>query len=531
MFLKSLFLWKIRAVRKPYVRIIVMKKKKSDKVEKISSGLEKTVQFVGKFFYVLATLAVFFVFFRVYQFKFVYWDDHVHLFMNSYLQPFTFSSLWHFWTHGFEGFYIPVTYTVWGVLEALFGLNPAVFHFTNVILHLANCFLVFNLFQLILTKTGQNSPPHKRAELMFSAAAGALLFTLHPIQVESVAWATGMKDVLCTFLSLLSIRNCLEKSTLKGFVFFVLALLAKPSAIVIPFVLLVIETLILKKDRREVFRRFAPWLPLLLPVCLVMMFLQPSSKLEFVPPVWFRPFIISDTYGFYFLKLLLPVSLTPVYGRTPEVLLQSKMFYYTWTIPAAVILSALLVRRKRSWILGSILFFIVSIAPVSGLIPFSHQLISTVCDRYLYFPLIGLCLGFSFWVYELITESFKLKQQIILAGAACLLTVFGLLSTVQVQKWENDDVLFPYMESVTPDVAIIYGNYGISLIQRNEVSGSLKQFYRATQLKDDPDYLNDLGIVLARVGKTEEAKLAYRKGLSIDPKHQAIIGNLKLIER
>lgn len=477
---------------------------------------------VPDYFPVILVFLNFIIYFQVHSFKFVYWDDHVHLFLNPLLSPFNFKSLWTFWTESYEGFYIPVTYSIWGLIEFFFGLEPSAFHCLNVILHILNCLLLFKIIKRIL---------EKRAFSEFSATSAALvtiLYSVHPLQVESVAWATGMKDLICTFFSFLSIQSHLKDKKSYSTLFFALAILSKPSAITIPVILLLIDTLILGKPVQQTGK--ALWkMFLAIPLFgILMIFLQPEKKLDFIPPFWIRPWMVLDSLSFYLFKWILPFNLTPIYGRTPQFLIQSKEYFWTiWPVPFVFVGLGWL---KKNWLTAGFLIFCIGISPVSGIIPFFHQNISTVCDRYLYFPSIGLFLTLAFVLNQKFWEDSIRVKQIRVFLSVGFIFLLSWMSFFQVKIWEDDDTLFPYAEKLAPQVAIIHGNYGMSLVQRNQVSEALKHFYRSTELSPDPDYYNDLGITLARVGKTEEAKEAYRKGLALNPNHRPIIANLKLIE-
>lgn len=189
------------------------------------------------------------VFVRTVNHDFIIWDDDRNIYENAYISRFSTDGIPHFWKNSFEGLYIPLTYTVWSLLaynageKVNLGAGPtpivsaAKFHLANVFLHLGSVSLVIFLFYLILGRRD-----------LFAAAAGAALFALHPIQVESVAWATGMKDVLSTFLALISVLLYLSYSRALrkkrpavawslyalAFLIYVVALLAKPQLVIIP---------------------------------------------------------------------------------------------------------------------------------------------------------------------------------------------------------------------------------------------------------------------------------------------------------
>ena len=147
--------------------------------------------------------------------EFVTWDDELTIFNNPHLNPPGEEIGW-FWRNPWMELYVPVTYTVWGGLARLARLqtpdlsgatlNPWVFHTANVGVHLLSVLVVFAILRLLLRKVVAG----KRAE--WAAFAGAALFAIHPLQVETVAWASGMKDLLCGLFSLLAVWFYLQRA-------------------------------------------------------------------------------------------------------------------------------------------------------------------------------------------------------------------------------------------------------------------------------------------------------------------------------
>jgi len=222
---------------------------------------------------VLVTLAVFW---QVQGHAFVLWDDGLHVYDNPYLQAFTFDNVWAFWRELYAELYIPLTYTLWALTAAVArGLSPSptgdtpfapqFFHILNLLVHLLSVLVVWRIVRLLLDRTAPRpatSPPLTRVE--WAAGGGALLFAVHPLQVEAVAWVTGFKDVFCGFLSCVAVWQYLryacgdveatasgtaargEAQCYRGHYWlatgaFVLALLAKPAAVVVPIVAWVLD--------------------------------------------------------------------------------------------------------------------------------------------------------------------------------------------------------------------------------------------------------------------------------------------------
>ena len=161
---------------------------------------------------ILVTLAVFW---QVHSHEFVLWDDGLHVYENPYLQALTFDNIRVFWREPYAELYIPLTYTLWALTAAVargIGASPTggvpfapqFFHTLNLLVHLLSVLVVWRILRLLLGRVMEERQPTATSPLLtrveWAAGGGALLFAIHPVQVEAVAWVTGFKDVLCGFL-------------------------------------------------------------------------------------------------------------------------------------------------------------------------------------------------------------------------------------------------------------------------------------------------------------------------------------------
>src|SRR5687768_3435879 len=291
------------------------------------------------------------VFLPVYGHDFVAWDDTHNLAANQRMLEPSWENVKWYWREleGFKDLYIPVTYTLWAAVASVarvsgadgVELNPSVFHALNSVLHVVSAIVVFAILKRLFG-------------LVWPALLGALVFAVHPVQVEPVAWISGLKDVLSGLLALLAVlgyilfaqqRKLLWHALATGA--FILAMLAKPSAVVVPLVVAVIDLALIKRRWRDAI--FAPmvWITFALPIIIVAMRVQKAAAVGFIPPVWARPFVALDALGFYLIKLVAPVKLAIDYGRSPEWLWSSWQLWVTWLIPVAAV--ALVVWIVKKW--------------------------------------------------------------------------------------------------------------------------------------------------------------------------------------
>src|SRR5213083_3155681 len=309
---------------------------------------------------------------------FLFWDDRAFIAENPLIAHPSAASLLALWTTPLEDLYAPLTYTLWGLLAAVFGPKPWAFHLTNVALHALNGGLVFAVLRRLVTEDDGRA-----------ALAGALLFALHPVQSEAVAWASEAKDLLSALFSLLAIRQYLvfrEGENRRAYLWasgaFACALLAKPSAVVAPVLLVILNRGIQRRDWAGSLRGLSPWFVAAAAFTLIAAHVQPAAGLHFVAPVWLRPAIALDALTFYLGKLVLPLHLIPDYGRTSQSVVSSGALAYTW-IPAAALLAAgWVLRQKLPWMAAAVALFVAALLPVLGLVPFDFQYYSNVADHY-----------------------------------------------------------------------------------------------------------------------------------------------------
>ncbi len=482
------------------------------------------------------------VFWQVQRFEFV-WDDVVNLSGNPYMARPSWASLARFWERPFAYLYVPLTYTVWlittrGVTlwNLLDGsaavLWPGPFHAANLLLHLLAVVVVFAILRKLVRQD-------------WPAAAGAMLFAVHPVQVEPVAWATGLKDVLAGLLSLVSVWQYLayagtaaaagksaggnaektnaddpEGSITKrkrlhytlATLTFALALLAKPTAVVVPAALWVLDHLLIGRSMRAATRSLAGWILLVSPIAVMTKMAQTAELVEFITPLWFRPLLFADAIGFYVFKLIFPLRLTIDYGRSAQWVVKEGWLDFFWVIPC-VLLAILLWfgRQRRPWLVAAAALFVLGILPVSGLSLFAFQNISVVADRYLYFAMLGPALALASLLSE---RGGKLPLTIALVALGLL----SVRTAMQVPYWRDNQSLFDHALELNPNSWIARLNLATLLAQEGKLDEAVAQFRALLRLK--PTYAeayNNLGSALSRQGKLDEAVEQYREALRVNP--------------
>ena len=394
-------------------------------------------------------LANLLVFGPVAGYEFLSYDDGLHVYENEHVVNFSTDNLIYFWKNAHKGLYIPISYNLWA-LQAKFSqyfpakqinsvsgediLNPAIFHTTNLLLHALSTIIVF----LIIRKLIQHDLP---------AGVGALFFAIHPVQVEAVAWISELKGCLSSLFSLLAIWQyiCLSKIFSAGnqkkqihyilaTVFFLFALFSKPAAVVVPFICGAVGVYLLQRPINQTIWELVPWGAIIIPFVVVAKLSQGDSELSFIPEFWQRFLIAGDSVSFYAAKLFYPVNLGFDYSRTPQLVLDNWWIYLTGMLPYFFV-AMFFWKFRHPWVLSSLAVFIAGLFPVLGFLPFVHQEISTVADRYLYLPMLGPALLVS---YIFLKQGKKIQKIVYLM----IIILFGILSTFQVKTWKNPFTIY-----------------------------------------------------------------------------------------
>jgi hypothetical protein len=439
-------------------------------------------------------VSVLVVFGRLCSCEFTWYDDSATIHQNPSFNPPTSSKVMSYWSKWGKdapmGLYIPLTYTVWGALSAVayspqadpsgIHLNPWIFHTANVVLHALSSLLVFALLRRLVAHP-------------WAAGLGALLFALHPLQVEPVGWISGTKDLLCGMLSLVALwqylslaRTAAGQRTRRLFravlrysiatVALLGAMLSKPTAVVVPLIAMLIEVFILHVSFKASLRRLLPWLVLVIPCLLWTKGAQTTTDVP-VAPVWARPLIALDSLAFYLYKLIWPVKLTVVYERTPIQVLENGWCYYTWVVPVLVAAGLILNHRRTPKLLCAAAILLAGVLPVLGFVPFQFQRHSGVADHYLYLSMLGVGL-FGAVLLD------RFSNRITFGTSAAVLVVLAALSFRQCGTWQNELRLWEQNLAVNPNSIMAHRKLAQICVTSGLQAEAIHHFQQVLRISD-----------------------------------------------
>jgi Tfp pilus assembly protein PilF len=491
----------------------------------------RSLRLAGVWPWLVIALASFLAFLPSLQNQFTNWDDNVNLTDNPFLVPPTWWGFAQLWRAPYENLYVPLFYTSY-YIDLLFSggrPNPFITHFINVLLHVACAVLAASVIRrLWLRFEDPQSRAADRADWLqpLPWLAGGLVFALHPLQTEVVAWATGRKDLVAAILCLTAwvcwVRAWESPPPRAGrlrriaFGFFVAALFAKPASVALPAALLAVDWFAERPPIRELARRYVWWFAAALLGTLATAGSQEISAQgkAALTPLWTRPFVATDALCFYVAKIVWPLHLAAVYNRVPVAAIRSPIFW--WSLPIVTVCLALLWRRRTVWGLAAALF-IVFLAPVLGLVPFAFQRYSTVADRYVYLSMVGVGLAACAAIARIRTRWPRLQPA--LAGLVAVIALAcGTLSWRQSRVWYDSISLWSHNVRVVSSSAVAHANLAAEYALRSRNDEAIEHNRLALQFDPQQERaLSNLGLLLAWKGETTAALELLHRAVKLRP--------------
>lgn len=440
------------------------------------------------------------LYFRCLAYPFT-WDDDTHLTTNLLTQP---GGLWRSWFTSEQPNYWPVTWTAFWLQLKAWGLQPLPYRVLNVQLHVGCALLCWRIV--------------KRLEVP-GAWLGALLFAVHPVNVESVAWITQLKTLLSTFfffVSMLGYLMYVETKRVRWYwvtiAAFALGLLAKSGVAVLPAVLLV---LLWRKQGAPSIKKFAPGLLVLFAMAFAQVCLE----------IWFQTYRAAGTVTvrnddllarivgvgqiawFYLYKAVWPLELSFVYPRwkldgtdpvqhLPNLLLVLAV-YAVWKL------------RTRYGVgpLAGVLYYLITLSPLLGLVTVFFFRYSYVADHYQYASLIAVTAGIAAALHQL---AMKRGSYALVARAGQLLLVAGLvlLSWNQQGIYRTTESLWRDTLVHNPEASIAHNNLGnIMLFEQKKPEDAVRHYARSLELTPDNHNLyTNLSFALLQTGNPAAAE-------------------------
>ncbi len=482
-------------------------------------------------------------------------DDPNHLLQNPHVAALNKENIVGMFTTTINKTYIPLTTLSFAIEHHFFKFAPFVYHLDNLLLHLAVTGLVFYFgCQLGLS--------------VLASGLGALLFGVHPMRVESVAWITERKDVLYAFFYILSLIQYWKYLISKKYVSFsysvifgILSVLAKPMALSLPLVFCVLDWFHKRKPSRAMVVDKLIHFAYIVPIIYITASLHhrpPSSNLReaLLTAVW--------SLMFYIQKFIYPFDLSPIYELPRPITLMNSEFAFALGLFIMYLICAVYYRAYR-WFTFANLFFIVSIFFLVRFNP--NKDVHIVGDRFMYLPSVGFCFLFGIFIENLIFLITEIKLKLLsrlIIFLGILFTVLAIKTYKQSQVWYDDTSLwkdtltktwhnpFPYFGrgkmyhekgafqkaiadytttiELGPKWVRAYNNRGVLFYKLGAVDLAIKDYTKVIELT--PDFAkayNNRGTVYYELKKDDLALADFNKAIELDPEFAMTYANRGLL--
>jgi tetratricopeptide (TPR) repeat protein len=478
-------------------------------------------------------ILTFVAFIPVLRAGFVSWDDDKNFTDNPMYRGLGADQLHWMWTTFHMGHYVPLSWMTLGLDYRLWGMNPAGYHLSNLLLHTASAVIVYVLARRLLYEQtihdgGPGSAHAQSSSMPFLAAAfAALFFGVHPLRVESVAWVTERRDVLSGFFYFSSVLAYLHTDDERhrgrwyaaALALFAAALLSKASAMTLPAVLLLLEIYPLRRlgggagwtgaEARRVYRQLVPFALFAGGAAVLsIVALHPPNQLSFSQKLAVSAFSLL----FYATKTFVPTGLSPLYEmpRHIDPLEPRYVAGYVFTL----VLAAAAWRARRRWPAATIAVaaFVLITLPMLGVVQNGPQI---AADRYTYdsAPAVAVITTAGLVLAARLASGSVASA----LGAAAILALSALTWT-QSGVWHDSKSLWSRVLAVDSTSAIAHSAMANVLYRENRVEDGLEHSRRAIELAPEfAEGYNALGVGLARERRVADAAAAYEKALALKP--------------
>ncbi len=448
------------------------------------------------------------------QNAFVQRDDGTYIFANQHLRSIDIA----FFKWAFFNFYAanwhPLTWIAHALDYELWGIEPWGHHLTSILLHALNAFLVVFLIIQILralnaqsTNIGVSSFLDEKSSLIAAGVTG-LLFGLHPVHVESVAWASEKKDLLCALFFLLSLlmytttisdpdndlgvsnfkTRYIHKSYLAAFGFFIFALLSKPMAVSLPAVMLILDWYPFGRIHSRQTLWYAciekfPFFVLSLVSSVLTIAAQKmglSMALTYAVPLSSRILVAAKSLEAYLINILWPVNLLAFYQYPKDVSFLSIRYVFAIALIFGITIVCLAVQKKQKFWLAAWSYYIITLIPVLGIVQVGGQ---SMADRYTYLPALGpfLVVGMATaWLWKKITlfKRWSILAKILsICMAILVLLSLSYLTSKQIGVWKNDVTLWTNVIENSPEpVPLAFTSRSMAFFSQGQFNQAIEDF-------------------------------------------------------
>jgi tetratricopeptide (TPR) repeat protein len=462
----------------------------------------------------IITLAVYW---PVHNYEFIRYDDDAFVFKNAVVQSgLSLQNIkWAFTTVHYS-YWHPLTWLSLMLDCSLFGVKPGPMHLVSVAFHVANTLLLFIVFS-------------RMTKRLWPSAFVAVLFAIHPLNVESVAWIAERKNVLSTFfwfLTMLAYVRYVERPSIGRYIVtliaFAFGLMSKPMLVTLPFVLLLLDYWPLNRIRntryaiRNTILEKLPFIFLSAVLCVITFLAQRQVGAVAVLPFKARFPNAIVSYLSYIEKLFVPLNLAVLYPHPAGFIPLTKFIICALVL---LLLSVFLLYygRRYKYLAFGWLWYLGTLVPVIGLIQVGAQ---AMADRYAYVPLIGLFTIIAFGAADLsqVISYRRLRFLVLCLGSCVLCLACIVITSIQLKYWQNSILLFEHTLSVIESDNDSIMADADDLIRNGRLEEAARLLTeKIKSIPNSPEIHNNFGNAFRDLKKTDEAIVQYLIALRLSP--------------
>jgi tetratricopeptide (TPR) repeat protein len=478
------------------------------------------------------------------------WDDTHNFIENLNYRGLSLSHLYWMFTTFHDANYHPLCWLTLGFDFILWGMNPAGYHLTNLMLHILNAVLFYFLILAFLRRTGLADPSVHKIGVRLSAVIGTLFFAIHPLRTESVAWVSTRGDVLCGFFYMITILAYLrmtdtedDEDRKKWYIFslaaFFLSLLSRAWGVTLPLILLILDSYPLRRliwkgritgMHKKIILEKIPFGLLSIGSTILSLIAKKGSMLTIDQHDMLDRFI-QATYGlcFYILKTVVPMRLSPYYALNKTFNpLELKYILCTLSV-LAVTIGLIAMRHRWPWAITAWVCYVVIVSPLLGFVQSGPQI---VADRYTYISCLpfGVLAGAGMLRLWIAQHKKRLISKTFISAVSSILVCLIALSTLsyhQTRIWHDNYKFWNHVIQLDPDNYIAYNNRGILFKEgKGNLTLALADYNTAIELNAEYTgaYYNR-GILLEEQGDLDGAIRDYTSVIRLDPNHAKAFNN------
>jgi protein O-mannosyl-transferase len=471
------------------------------------------------------------------------WDDYPLFVENPYVHGLDAEQVTWMFTSLDTGHYHPLSWLLIGAIAAITGLDPSAYHAVGLALHVVNTLLVYALARRLIALACRRPGSDTTVAIVLAGGLAAMAFALHPLRVEVVAWAIALRDLLCAtfFLATLLCYVRAQESGRRGLWYWAsvvscaLALLAKPMAVSLPILILVLDVYPLRRLQggvgdwlrppgRRVLIAKIPFV-LLAGAASAVAPLAESKAGALMSLEQFGPVqrLAQAVYGltFYLVKTVLPTGLSPLYELPHDLNPAEVRFLASGVAVAAITAVVVALRRRVPSLLAVWICYVIVLLPVLG---FVHIGPFIAADRYTYLPMVAWATvaggGALVWLRgEPGERTVRRRGTVVLGVSAMILVAWAMLSHRQAEVWRNELTLWDHARTIEPRSRIARGNYAAALAKHGHLDEAWAAYMELLKLTGGhPTAVHGLGWVRHMPGREKEAIRYYRMAVKVIPR-------------